>query len=97
MVVGIGDSFVLQRMAQELSQQRPAMYGPFSPYDASAGTWNGPVCPLCGVRYLGAHACAMHQQTAPARECRHCWCGEPGTFNGKPHVSCCMCQTRRVK
>lgn len=60
-------------------------------------SWNGPVCPLCGVRYLGSHACAMPQSPSPSRECQHCWCGDPGTINGKPHVSCCMCATRRVK
>lgn len=84
MVVGIGDGAILHLMAREMS------------------IWNGPVCPLCGVGYLGSHTCSggipntnLPKQAATA--CQHCWCGDPGPFNGKPHVSCCMCQTRRVK
>lgn len=28
--------------------------------------------------------------------CQHCFCGEL-SVNGKAHVQCCMCQTRKLK
>ncbi len=89
MVTGIGDGYLLQRMASELS----------------GNTWNGPVCGICGVGYLGSHSCSGGitpsnlPMPAPvsAPSCQHCWCGDPGPYNGKPHVSCCMCATRKVQ
>lgn len=37
--------------------------------------------------------------TAPAlsrRMCDHCFCGEL-IYNGKPHLVCCMCGTRKLR
>ena len=46
---------------------------------------------------LRAYERLLNPLPPAATSCQHCWCGDPGTINNKPHVSCCMCQTRRVK
>jgi hypothetical protein len=49
---------------------------------------------------LRAYERELNWQATPslvaAPSCQHCWCGDPGDFNGKQHESCCMCETRRV-
>jgi hypothetical protein len=89
MVTGIGDGYLLQRLANDLSR---------------AYAWNGPVCSLCGVGYLGSHACTGGitpsnlplPSPAPVAACQHCWCGET-IRNAKAHDECCMCHTRRIR
>lgn len=34
---------------------------------------------------------------SPRANCDHCFCDESMIVNDKPHQSCCMCATRRVK
>lgn len=45
---------------------------------------------------LHAYERLLNPIPTAAPSCQHCWCGDPGPYNGKPHVSCCMCATRRV-
>lgn len=60
-------------------------------------------CSVCGMTvWMGQyHACGGTPtypiQGAARQACEHCWCGDGGIQNGKPHDACCMCDTRRVK
>lgn len=57
--------------------------------------WGSVICPLCGAPSTGGHACAL-AMPQPRRRCEHCFCTDV-MYGVKPHVSCCMCFTRKLK
>lgn len=41
------------------------VYPPFNPAVSVGTLWNGPICHLCGQRYLGVHICTTKLVSVP--------------------------------